>query len=526
MSVSNKKTRRAIFFTQTQNPPDYDWTVALLTLQGIVNRSGPNLLIDGHHLNDWGKADQLWRHIYTEQYCFQFDEVNTFEELVRRFHRKITGLVLYDADFDMTRFAAVTLGSLRQLLPVTTNLMESLQLNLPVVEDLRGRWKTSEQVLDWMLAELLPQCDRRYGFNAGHSHDDIEMGWDFGVVGALDYAVMRKGLVVNFSPAEGPGEFYERKVPGYPEEVRLLRKALNSLEAPAAVYGWAEPEWTFTEVVNQCGHYVMCGHESNLSFHRAVSTRVRRLKQVKPLEKLRLEDKNYIAFLTSEGDTPRLITSHFFGAWEDPGRGSIPINWGTNPLFPSEFPVLAEYFQRTATPNDFFFAGVGGCGYIFPDHMKDFQRFLEFAKPHFDRSDIHIIDVWQRSEASKERLAPFAEICGLDAILQLPDDAKGNVAWLPDGTPLIYQYKPIHYFNGDPDEIAERVRTVAAASPAPRFLILYNSPHHNAPSYYKQIVDRLDPNLFVPVRLDVMVNLIQQYRRTPSVMRSLRPFTL
>lgn len=508
---SSPRTRKAVFAPLRANAPDHGWAVALLTLQGIVNRKGPRLLFDGRTFTDWEKADVLWREIYTRERSFEFEEIADRDGLLRKFRRNLKGAVLYDPDFDPGRSLAITVAGLEDLLPATEEMLTLIPFALDVKHDFRGRWSSADEAVTWGLANLMPRCSKRYVYNEGESHGDINLGWDKGIIGALDYVIMHQGYVMNFSPADEPGEFYGAKIPGYPEEARLFKKVLSQLEKPAAVYGWAEPEWTFTEKVNQCGHYVMCGHEANLSFHKKVSTRVMRFRQSKP-PKVKLEDdKVYIAFFTSEGDTPRMVTSHFYGAWEDPNRGAIPINWGSNPLFPAEFPVLAERYYRTATPNDYFLCGVGGCGYIFPDHMADFETFLEFARPHFARADMPIVDIWQRENTSTDRWPLYAERCGLKAIISLP--REGDVGWATEDCPIIYQHKPIHYFKGTPEEIAQRTREVAAELPTPRFLILYNSPPTDAPTYYKSIYEQLDPATFIPVRMDVLVDLIHQDRR-------------
>jgi hypothetical protein len=36
-------------------------------------------------------------------------------------------------------------------------------------------------------------------------------------------------------------------------------------------------------------------------------------------------------FETNEGDTPRIVTSQFTGAWLSPDRGSVPVAWAVDP---------------------------------------------------------------------------------------------------------------------------------------------------------------------------------------------------
>jgi len=210
------------------------------------------------------------------------------------------------------------LAGLENLLPLTEIQLKIVPWDAPVTHDLRGRWNDSHQAYEWSIKNLLPRCDRTIAHSAGHTYDGVDIGHDPAVIAALDYSVSRKAFVYNLSPAAKTDKYPDGPVPGYPKDVKVYRKILQRLEAPAAVYGWAEPEWTWASLLSRYNHYAMCGSTTNLSFHAALCPvkKVRCYRQSKRPAGVKLEDKTYIAFMVSEGDAPRVAGSFFGGAWE------------------------------------------------------------------------------------------------------------------------------------------------------------------------------------------------------------------
>ena len=77
---------------------------------------------------------------------------------------------------------------------------------------------------------------------------------------------------------------------------------------------------------------------------------------------LALSCRYYVTFETNEGDTPRIVVSAFGSSWASPKRGSVPVAWAVDPLLSVKFPALMDHFASTATANDSFIAGVAGAG--------------------------------------------------------------------------------------------------------------------------------------------------------------------
>jgi hypothetical protein len=506
----------ACSYTLRSEDRKYDWLVTLLTLQGVANHDAPRVFFDTRDLADWHRADRVRRALNGKDYGIRCRLLRTRSSLLQHMRSRIKGAVLYDPKLDATRWLAVTLAGLEDLLPLTPAQRKDVPWPIEVRHDLRRRWSNGPDAYAWAIRNLLPRCDRTVAYNAGHSHDRIDLGSDPGVILALDYAVSRRGFVFNLSPAAGPDKYFNRKVPGYPEDVRVFRKILSRLKAPAAVYGWAEPEWTMTTLLNRHDHYLMCGREPNLSFHAAIPVprNARRLRQHPPASIPRLEKKCYLAFMTSEGDTPRVSSSFFMGGWHGRDRGRIPVNWGMSPLEAELMPAHVAHFYRTATANDYFYSGTGGAGYVFVNRLKHPDIYIRHAAPHLRRADMNVVEIWHNGRIPYATYEAYARKCGLAGIVHLPQ-GPAHTRSLDGGVPLVFMDASVLHFYGTPTETADRIRAIADTQSLPIFLPVYRSPRPDVATQFLRIARKLDPNRFEPVRLDVMMRLARRaLRRT------------
>ena len=127
-------------------------------LQGLVNRAGPRLF-----LGDGGENDRRWLAIYRERHGLEAEKVESLRALLERFAPRAEGLVVYDPRVDGTRYVAITLAGIEDLLPVSPALEPELlaALGLEVKHDLRGRFDDSMAAYAWALEHVMPRRDRR-----------------------------------------------------------------------------------------------------------------------------------------------------------------------------------------------------------------------------------------------------------------------------------------------------------------------------------------------------------------------------
>ena len=118
--------------------------VMFCTLQGIVNRTRPRIILYNHN----EEAQTLW----PQAHSLKYTSVNgTPYSLVRLYKDEIKGLVLYSNE-KSEHYAnlAITIAGLDRLLPVTPEVREKLvanSLDFPVVEDLTGLTMNTAQTI-------------------------------------------------------------------------------------------------------------------------------------------------------------------------------------------------------------------------------------------------------------------------------------------------------------------------------------------------------------------------------------------
>lgn len=392
-------------------------------------------------------------------------------------------------------------------------------LRLPVVHDLRGKFRNSVEAYAWALGRVMPRCNRRFA----HAVDGYVDGFHAGYcqMAGFDWPVMHKGFVFNLCAVPTVMESYGgSKVGGSPEQAEMYKRILAALDPPAMITGYGEPEGEWCTLISQHGHYSF-HFGPNWSFHTKVKPRrsaIRQRHSFTPNNVKPQPDKFYVCFMTSEGDTMKGPIPFFFGSWSEPERGSVPMNWGINPLMARYFPAMLEYFYETATPRDGFFAGCSGAGYCYPDVMPNVEQFARHTADACRLADISCIDAWGMTKRDVlQRYAAVTRPLGLT--INAP---PARLELLPGGVPVAYHELAYwqHMFLGTPnfpeafssDEkraeavewVVSRIEDIARRLYPPAVILVYSDLHNYAHhcQLHAEIARALDPRRFKPTRLD------------------------
>jgi GxGYxYP putative glycoside hydrolase C-terminal domain/GxGYxY sequence motif in domain of unknown function N-terminal/NPCBM-associated, NEW3 domain of alpha-galactosidase len=110
--------------------------------------------------------------------------------------------------------------------------------------------------------------------------------------------------------------------------------------------------------------------------------------------------RRYVMFYVGDYDSAAWLyqtTPHF---WDDPARGSLPLNWAFNPNLAARMPVAMDRARRTATDQDTFIAGDSGAGYINPGMLSEPRAFSglpsgvpawrDHCQRHFEKWDLRV----------------------------------------------------------------------------------------------------------------------------------------
>lgn len=331
--------------------------VALTCLQGLVAREQPSIVTVRSP-----EVEEFWLEWHVAKgHIDGFEAVADWTTLVDAHRDRIKGVVVPDAGLFRGDVLALNVAACEDLLVGSPELVQ--RLNLPVVIDLRGRFQTYAEGMDWLWTTykdrlnprlcdfrhpaLLPFCTVDYGYQwralmfwiAGSKEEHLP-----GVDRVAEQQLMERilgelpplGVCIGF-PGMGPGE---------------------GLGEPAGV-----------ELLSRFGMSLVCtNHTGNYSFWSAA--RVSQLTQPKQPPTPALDrTKIYIALVLSDGDNQILWPAYFRKHFEHPAFGTFPLAFGMGPAIRELQPGMAQWYYEHAAPTTEFIADVSGAGYMAPQHF-------------------------------------------------------------------------------------------------------------------------------------------------------------
>lgn len=430
-----------------------------LAFQGLVNRGGAKVWVRARFWN-WPGADDFWMGYFGEKKGFGFTQVASLPELIELNPGVVNGLVVWDPKIDQTKWIAMIYAGLKDLLPVAPECIGRYG-DLPIVEDLRGKFTKEIEAARWSADNLIPECRKDMAYS-------IERTWSGATIDSLDYAVQQKQFI--YCLAHGSGK--------KPEDGKLVHHIMTEIGPNAGIFGWGEPEDSYCETISFHDNYVVCAEAPNLSFWTHIPCERTEWKQPARRDPatFKLENKHYIALCTSEGDTPKMAVSVQGAAWLDPNRGKVKVNWGMNPLLFKWFPAVLEFYWDNATENDYFMGGASGAGYTYPTKMPNPAHWMKQVGEYFAMADMHETDAWMHFSRPVYEL--HAKLSGIRAFA-LPCGPYGTTL-LNDGEAVAFLRgnSGLNYFNssGTPKELAEQIKTNCWRHNAPTFSVAHLVP--------------------------------------------------
>lgn len=478
--------------------------VAATAIQGLANRDGAQVFLQtgdrdfmitfknaqygpgAEVAKKFRSVDDAWKDYYTTRRGMKFETVATLDDLAAKVGTRLKGVVLYRDELA----AAVTLAGLRDAAPVTDAVRAASPTlkALPVLEDLRGRFKDRQEAHRWAIKELLPSSSRDGVFSFTHGIDVV----------SLDMAVAKKMFVYQLN---------------HVDDAAMIGEILDHLHPISPVWGWGGPtEEKFLFKVSEHGAFVMCAQVPNISFHAEIRPEKRGFHQqhIKAAD-VTVEPKHYVAFMVNEGDTMKCAGSLMMcGSWLQPERGTLPINWGISPYLCEQFPGLMEFYYSTMTTNDYFFDGPAGYGYIAPKFFPKAHLFEFAAKTRAANkvADTRFAECWyfyplQPDELRHRWLAAME----LEGLTQWRGPQR--VLFPAENCPPIIDSQ--HYYDkGTATEIAEELKREAEGAPRPWFTVVYGG----SPRKFAEIARQLPAERFKIVRLDELFIAATKSRAT------------
>ncbi len=499
-----------------------DWQFALVALQGLVNRTKPQIYL---LFND---TDQFWLEwLIKRGWVKEAETIPDPRDLLKRFRQVVKGMVVYDPLLPATKNVATMICSVEDSIPVSPRLAR--RLDLPIIADLRDRWRTNVEACEWAFKNLFGTGNKGRGTGKPSLNRHVIACAYPDHIGMRDYFVQHRVFIFWISgPIDGA-----RKGGDPNAEVRLMERifAQMPVNIPVMSYPWAGEDVGIGEgagvtLFSEFGKYLVGSINcSNLSVHSGI--RIQKLQQQKPppTPPLRL-DKVYYAIIISDGDNLPVLTIHNFPQlWRSPVRGKLPLGWTISPSAIMLIPAIADYYYATATPNDCFLGAVSGIGYCYPDHygkrfrepdrQRVFDEFLAQTATYMERMDLR--ELWIMGVTQPQLIRRYAEkIQNLRALFvdygrRLSDPAE--VTYLTSRQVAVF-----HAITGwrEEDNREERinrmVNEIRSMTPAirPAFLHVFVWNWGFDLEMLQEVAKRLGDE-YVPVRPDHLAQLYRQW---------------
>lgn len=310
-----------------------------------------------------------------------------------------------------------------------------------------------------------------------------------------DYAVAIRGMPFWLSSGDNP------------DEVALMERIFAAVDRGTPYLGWFSGEFAGVRAASAHGVYVLAA-----DFLDSATVHGGFRGPIKPqpaAPKPPLQNKVYVTYTFAEGDNMQFCQHRLRQIWDDPDRGSVPINWSVSPLLKDAAPLIVSHYLTTATPNDLLVAGPSGAGYFYPsfwpqDHLP---TFLTQNKPYFDALGLDVIyaldDIPALEEASA---AAYVDSLGIRGIVYNMWAATSETTIMAGSLPVSTQIS-----HPDPAEIVARIRSTAADfdGTAPMFIAVGVPAWENSPTNVKWMVEELGGD-FVAVRGDQFFDLVRE----------------
>ncbi len=230
----------------------------------------------------------------------------------------------------------------------------------------------------------------------------------------------------------------------------------------------------------------------------------------------KLENKIYLTLTMVEGDNVQYCQHRLRDLWDDPGRGTVLLNWSISVLLLDIAPAFLHYYQTTRTENDLLLAGPSGAGYTYPAEWPAhaFEVFTRHTGQYMQRTGMNTLFVYNRTDTTNlpltpELVAPYQRnIPGLLGIVLNYDPT--SVVSLVNGLPVV-TLLGINDIAGGQSQLAQIAASWDGKSPLFVAAGIESYTAELTPTGVTQITDTLGPQ-FEIVRGDTFFELIRRHK--------------
>ncbi|NOY36819.1 MAG: hypothetical protein GXO83_04525 [Chlorobi bacterium] len=365
-----------------------DIQVLLLSLQGLVNRQGPRLYFIYPDNWDYRFTSDIYNFLQ-EKKDFSFTTMTSLEDLMDTFRKEIHGYIVWDTDKPVSLDAALTVAGLKDAVVISEDLIPfAKSAGLEEKEDFRGVFQGLDdaEIFKKVYEEYDSMCNKdMIVWLGGESGEEMKPG-------IADWGIMNRTFFTNLSTD-----------PSDTAEYLMSKKIMQGQHPFGLVFGWhtykKDKERDHVKLASSFGLRVEGLHTlPNMSFmhHIPVSPGYHFVNNHSPEKALKRkpEKKVYISFVQTD--------CLGLGAWNQPGRGTLPYAWEVTMNWYWLAPAMLEYFYSEATGKDYFIGSLSGPGYIYPKAVpyKYLPALIDSAYLLMKNLDLNVFEIMDYSEGA------------------------------------------------------------------------------------------------------------------------------
>jgi len=385
----------------------YDYHTSLRAMQGIINRESPRLLTLSNGNPYYKKSDQTWLDIL-ESDGYDLIELTSLEEVIFTFKDSFEGIITFkdrfksynnwvsgESDFalmmaSVTNYAPLPYGIQHTISTLTSlPVIDSFEVNGRVVSGNISDYLDSQNVLSAYDCYALVFDQFKEAFNT-NSYMSLTSE-------VMDYAASEQMMFFDLKATQSERDnFLSKRINAYFDQKNTYFQ----------VYGWVDHESSALDFISSYGGIIDVVGSGNLSLISRLDASVSTFTQKTEDDAIYNANKKYVTFFASESDTIKVGMAFQHGAWLDPNRGQVKINWGLISDMSVEFPYAYEYFINSATEKDYFYSGGGSAiGFVDIDsqmHYASREAIADANKYYMEIADQQYIDMYNDKYTSTD----------------------------------------------------------------------------------------------------------------------------
>jgi hypothetical protein len=412
---------------------------ALCCLQGLTARTQPSIWL--LRSNDTNQSDRVWLDEHVSSGAVEgYDIVTNWPSLFVAHTNKIKGAVIADKSMHRGEVIAMNVAACEDLILCSPELAE--RLHLPVKMDLRGRFKSYLEGMNWVWQTYRDRfchhaLDYFYPARLSWANADQPYQWRIPMVWTSFHQDA-------YEPQADPALEYD-----------FVANILAAMDTHGIVMGWPSfgpmtgvDEYIAVMQATPYGHGYVC---TDGIANRSVMSGVRVPPPPQPPQippPVLDTNKIYLAFVISDGDNLSAWQQYFEENYFSADTPAIPFGMTVGPSLFEIMPVIAQKVFKHARTNTEFICAVSGASYISPEvfasRLSDpeaaWKIFFDDTRRAMTTLGMKTLNISPRGEPFTSRYADALPFCHSIIVSwgRRSDNVSDLATNLPSGMPVFW----------------------------------------------------------------------------------------